>query len=133
MFADSCKTKKVYDRTLYLHPIALMILFDMQVYTIENNLEFVVTETATSLQEDKQVGRKHSTHRTGRAFDLRNRSWSHLEIKDFENYFNNKYKRYAAISGDGTPNLIVSKLHGTGPHFHVQIHSKYSLNLNLSD
>ena len=122
------KNLKSYNRVLYLHPIALLILLDMQVYCEEEGLEFLVTETVTTLEEDKDLGRLSSTHRTGRSFDLRNKSWSLWEIKKFEEVFNKKYNsKYGAITSQGNRRLIVSVPHGTGPHFHVQIDKKYSL------
>jgi hypothetical protein len=127
------KTDKAKERALEMHPIALMILFTMQVYCIENNLEFLVTDTVSTLDEDKELGRMSSTHRTGRAFDLRNKSWSLFEIKKFEKFFNDKFYDYAAVDRHGNSKLVVSVPHGSGPHFHVQIHSSYSLDIKLDD
>lgn len=125
------KTSKAYNRCLHLHPIAMLIMWDMWLYCSTNNLEFYVTETVTTVEEDAEIGRFSSTHRTGRAFDLRNSSWSLWEIKSFEKFFNEKYGNYGAIDSLGNRRLIVSIPHGTGPHFHIQVDRKFSLNLNL--
>ena len=101
-------------------------MFDMYSYFRKRDLEVVVTETVTTLEEDIAVGRVSSTHRTGRAFDLRNRSWSLMEIKKFETHFNKKYWKRAARNKEGIGRLVVSIPHGTGPHFHVQINSEFS-------
>lgn len=128
------KTDKAYNRCLCLHPIALLILWDMWGYCLENNLEFKVTETVTTLEEDAELGRLSSTHRSARAFDLRNRSWSLWEIKTFERFFNEKYReKYGAIDSAGKRRLIVSIPHGSGPHFHVQIHKDFSLDIDYKN
>lgn len=132
MIRQYFKSSKAFNRCLYLHPITLLILWDMWFYCFKNNLKFCITETATTLEEDNEVNRISSTHRTGRAFDLRNSSWDLSEIKSFENFFNEKYRHFGAIDPHGIRHLIVSKLHGTGPHFHVQIDKIFSLDLNLS-
>lgn len=134
MIKNYFKTDKIWKRSLYLHPIALMILWDMWGYCFERNLEFLVTDTVSTLEEDAEISRVSSTHRTARAFDLRNKSWSLQEIWDFERHFNDKYKdKYGAVDKYGKKHLIVSIAHGTGPHFHVQIHSKYKLNIDYKN
>lgn len=133
MLAKLFKSEKAFNRSLYMHPITLMIMWDMYHYCLSRDLEFVVTETVTTLQEDKDLGRMSSSHRTGRAFDLRNRSWDLLQIKSFESHFNKKYEKYAAMDRHGHKRLVVSIPHGSGPHFHVQIHSRYILDLNLDN
>lgn len=128
------KSDRAYNRVLFLHPIALLILWDMMIYCTDNNLEFMVTETVTTLKEDSDLGRLSSTHRSGRAFDLRNRSWSLWEIKKFENHFREKYnEKYGALTKQGNRRLIVSIPHGSGPHFHVQIAKEYAKDINYKD
>lgn len=131
MTRELFKSDRAFNRCLYLHPIALLILWDMWAYCFEHNLEFKVTETVTTLEEDMDLGRLSSTHRSARAFDLRNRSWSLWDIKRFENHFKDKYnEKYGAIDSNGKRRLIVSVKHGSGPHFHVQIDRKYSIDID---
>lgn len=131
LMKDYFKSEKAWKRSLYLHPITLMILWDMWGYCIEKNLEFKVTSTVSTIDEDIELSRVSSTHRTGRSFDLRNKSWTLQEIWDFERFFNTKYKeKYGAENRHGHKNLIVSIPHGSGPHFHIQIHKRYSLDIN---
>lgn len=114
-------------RLLSLHPILLMIMFDMKYYCEKEKLRYQVTSTLSSVEEDKKLSRKSSTHRTGRAFDLSLREWSDLEIKDFMNYFSNKYNAFAATNKEGVPSLIVRHDSGHGDHLHVQINYRYKL------
>lgn len=122
------KHEKDKIRYLYLHPAILLVLFDMKFYCYQEGMRFNVTSTVTTLEEDNKVHRKSSTHRTGRAFDLSLRGWSELEIKDFINYFNEKYKHIAAYSQlSGRNNLIIRHNSGYGDHLHVQINAKFKL------
>ena len=104
-----------------------MIMFDMQQWCIERGIEFVVTSGFTTEEEDKRVNRVHATHRTGRAFDLRSREFSVLQLRDFISYFSRKHHQYAAVNSRGEARLIVHHDSGSGIHLHIQIHSKYSM------
>lgn len=128
------KTEEVYKRSKHLHPIALAILMEMFLYCYERDLEFVVTSTVSTLEEDKELSRISSTHRSGRAFDIRKPdSWNYWDVQKFKNLFNEKYKHYGAVDKYGKSHLIVDIPHGTGPHFHVQINRIYSLDLSKED
>lgn len=133
MIREYFKSEKEYSRHLHLHPVALLVMWSMWSYCFENNLEFMVTSSVSTLAEDSNIGRVSSTHRSGRAFDLRNRSWSLWEIKKFENHFNEKFKKYGAIDSRGNRRLVVSIPHGNGPHFHVQIERKYAIDINYKN
>lgn len=115
------KHKKDIERVLYLHPIALIILFDMHSYCLKRSLPFVVTATVTTQEEDEQLNRQSSTHREGRAFDLSIQGWTTDEIDDFMLHFQKKYDEFAAKKINGEKVLIPPINHGTAPHFHVQI------------
>jgi len=119
------KKKEDHIRVFHLHPIILMIMFDMKYYCDINNMNFNVTSTMSTIEEDIELSRKSSTHRTGRAFDLSLRDWGETEIKDFKNYFNQKYKYVAATNLRGEANLVLRHNSGHGDHIHVQIHSRY--------
>ena len=115
------KHEKDLNRVLFLHPVALIILFDMFVYCSKKNLPFVVTSTVSTIEEDQKIGRRSATHREGRAFDLSVKGWSTDEIDDFMFYFQRKYREFAAKNKKGEQVLIPPINHGTAPHFHVQI------------
>jgi len=121
------KHKEDMELFFKLHPILMAIMVDMYSYCYDNNMPFIVTDTISTTQEDKELGRISSSHRTHRAADVRVRGWDNLELKDFQNYFNEKYKDVAAVSRGGDKNLFLVHNSGHGIHGHIQIHSKYSL------
>jgi hypothetical protein len=95
-------------------------------------IELVLTATRTTREEDNGLQRVSSTHRDGRAFDVRitdphsgERLLSEDFIAQFCAYFRKKYPNLGAVSGarpEGrNRNLIVYKPHGSGPHLHIQI------------
>ena len=127
------KHKKDHTRYLYLHPVILMIMFDAQNWALDNNLDFKVTSTVTTAEEDRKLSRVSSSHRQGRAFDLSCKGWSVEQINNFRTYFSRKYSSYAALSKSShQPNLVVYHNSGHGHHFHVQINSRYSKELNIA-
>lgn len=117
-----------FNRFLQLHPVALIVFFDLFYYCRLNKLPFVVTDTVTTFTEDKMIGRINAVHREFRAFDLSVSGWSQGQIATFRGYFNQKYKAIAAIaSGSQEPELIPPVEHGTAPHFHIQIRRDFNL------
>lgn len=125
------KTKTIEARSNFMNILLYEIMQDMFDYArVELGIEAVVTETVTTPEEDKSLDppRKSVSHQQGRAFDLRTAGWRLDQIKKFENHFVEKYGKHGAISPTtGQPNLIVHHQVGYGPHFHVQIHSKYTV------
>lgn len=114
-------------RLLYLHPLVISIMFDMKFYCDENKIPFIITSTVSTVDEDQEINRRSSTHRTGRAFDASLKGWSEKELIDFKKHFNNKYKHVAAVDKKGRPKFIVDHV-GTARHLHIQIHSRYARN-----
>jgi len=106
-----------------MHPIALMIMFDMIQYLVSSGVNPVITSTVSTIQEDKELGRVSLTHRTGRAFDLSIKEWPDNFTNYFVRRFKNKYGHYGAIV-NGSPSLIVDHI-GTARHLHIQINAKY--------
>jgi len=118
------------DKDLFylLHPLLIMVIGDMNLYCHDNNLPFVITETVTTLAQDKKLKRVSSSHREKRSFDSSLRGWEESEIKTFIAHFSEKYKDIAAISGSTfKPRLIVRHNSGAGDHMHFQIHSKFTI------
>lgn len=120
------KHRKDYHRFYCLHPLLIAIVADMYMWCHERNIPFIVTSTVSTVAEDKRLSRISDTHRTGRALDLRSWVFTQKQRLEFISYFNNKYKKSAAISRSGKANLVVYK---TNPeHFHIQIHKRFSTN-----
>ena len=119
------KNKTVEERWDLIHQKLQEIIKDADEFMKRSfNRELVITETATTAEEDKKVGRVHATHRDrpGRAVDIRNRDWSKNEKLAFCTYLTEIYGHLGAVSsGSKQVTLIYDKNHGTGPHFHVQI------------
>lgn len=119
------KTKKIHQRSLFMHPLVSMILIDMYWYTINHNRPFVVTSTVRTVEENERVGASHLTHVQGRAFDLSVKGWSKKFRKQFCDEFNKRYRKEAAISSSTLrPTLCVDHV-GTAAHIHVQVNRDY--------
>ena len=88
-------------------------------------IELTLTETATTKQQDDLLNRVSSTHRDGRAFDVRVRDLPEALIAQLCAHFRKKYPTLGAISKSSNyKELIVYRPHGTGAHLHVQIKRK---------
>lgn len=128
------KTQRAFLRALMLHPICIMIMGDMAFWAKKRGLPFIITETATTEDEDNAISRKHPVHRQFRGFDIRIWGWSEKDLTDFENHFESKYGEYSAVAAStGKKNLI--EIHvGTERHIHVQISIIYALTgINLEE
>lgn len=116
------KTPKAFDRCAQLHPKCLDIMSDMLDWCSTKGLPFMVTATASTLEEDHQLKRVSSTHREGRAFDLSDQGWTKELTDEFILTFGIKYSTVAAVSPTTLePLLILHHDNGNGTHFHVQI------------
>lgn len=118
------------DKELFytLHPLLIMVIADMNLYCVNNDMPFVITETITTLEQDAKLKRISSSHRTKRASDISVKGWSKDNIKNFVDHFNNKYEDIASISAsDLVRRLVVCHNSGYGNHCHIALHSKYSL------
>jgi hypothetical protein len=113
-----------------MHPVAQHIAKEMDNFCQKNfGKELVITETWTTKQEDTELERVSSTHRDGRAWDVRtwdydNNSpyFTNEEKKKLKDHFNRKYRlKFGAVTKDNVATLIVDKEHGSGPHLHCQI------------
>lgn len=118
-----------------MHPIMSLILIDMYWYCMARNMDFLVTDTVSTIEEDLEINRRHSTHREGRAFDIsvRGDGWGKKNRKEFCNHFNHKYRDHAAISSSTLkPTLCVDHV-GTAPHIHVQASRQYALKIDVKE
>ena len=114
---------------MYLHPLIAIIMFDMSLWCHTRGIDFVVTDTISSLKRDKRMGRKHSGHRDKRSIDVRSRTFSGVEQTAFTDYFNKKYESIAQISSsDLVSRLVVLHGEGDNEHFHIGLHSRFTVN-----
>jgi hypothetical protein len=121
------KNEKVKDRAEFLHYKMTQIKIEMKYYCDSYGMPFVVTETVTTADEDAKQGRSSSSHRDCRAIDLRTFHWPESFIKQFVDYFTDKYNDIGAVSfSDGKRRFIVDKSKTKQPHLHVQLDKIYS-------
>ena len=121
------KTGLINNRLFSIHPLVLMVVFDMANWCHERDIDFTLTDGLTTEVEDEKVGRKFLGHREGRCVDIRSSVFDKYQLKEFESYFNAKYKDIAAVSsGDGKRRLVVIH-NGTARHIHIQIHKSFAI------
>lgn len=116
-----------------LHPALIMIYCDMLMYAKEkHNIDLVVTETITSREQDKRLGRVSDAHQKAIAIDIRTKDIDKLIVADIVDYINIKwiYKKYHYLSGSGS-NMLAFYHTGNEEHIHLQIHQKYAKNKQL--
>lgn len=113
------KEKAEFDK---IKPNLKFILLDMASYFNANGYDFVITDLLSEVQEDKKLKRISSSHREGRAADVRVKGIPEDFIKTFEEKFEKIYRNEAAISlKTGEPNLILRHNIGAGDHLHIQV------------
>lgn len=105
-----------------LLPRAQIISEDMAKFCHDHGQEYLITDILSDETEDVALGRISNSHREGRAWDLRVRNWPLDFRKKFEEHFERKYSKWAAISKEtGKPNLIYIHDNGNGIHTHCSI------------
>lgn len=105
-----------------IHPKLQLILEDMAQFVVSRGHKFVITDLLSEELEDKKLKRVSKSHQEGRAADLRVRDWPVDFRKEFEDYFEKKYLKYAATSlKTGQANLIEIHDNGNSIHCHAQI------------
>ena len=114
---------------MFMHPLIVMVMFDMASWCNSRGISFVVTDTISTIKKDKKLGRTSDSHRTRRAFDLRSRNFSSVEQQAFIKYFNSKYDQIASVSESDLVSRLVD-FHGEGDnlHFHISLHSRFRVN-----
>jgi hypothetical protein len=113
------KEKAEFDK---VKPVLKFILLDMASYFNANGYDFVVTDLFSEIQEDRKLKRVSSSHREGRAADIRVKGIPDEFLKTFEEKFERIYMNEAAISlKTNQPNLILRHNVGAGDHLHVQV------------
>jgi hypothetical protein len=112
-----------------LHPILIMIYADLNWYAKSRHfVDLTITETISTLAEDKKLNRTSSSHRECRAIDIRTKDLDPFLISELVNYINNKteYKRFHYLSSGGQKRLAYFHI-GNAPHIHLSIHSQFGI------
>lgn len=101
---------------------AQLIAFEMGQYCSDRGQTFVITDILSEASEDAILKRVSTSHKEGRAFDIRTSEWPEEFRKEFISHFSKKFKSWAALSKETLiPTLIVYHDNGNGIHCHVQI------------
>lgn len=104
-----------------IKPELRAILNDMGRYCDLAGNRFVITDLLSSVADDARLGRVSTSHLEGRACDVSVIGWSEKFIKQFIEFFTDKYGHLGAVSkSDGKQKLIVDHV-GTARHLHIQI------------
>lgn len=126
------KNKNHFRHLLYVHPLLVVVMFDVKVYCLENNIPFKVTSIIRTPQENRALGATSTTHSDGRAFDLSTIEMikagvDEYKISELMQFFNRKYKDYAAISKSNNKRTLVVRHIGTADHLHFQLSPEYNV------
>ncbi len=107
---------------------------EMNWYFVKEGYDFIITESVTTEEEDKKVGRKSDSHRTFRAFDVRLKHIPKEKLKEFvknlKEYFNKNFGSWGARvpRSDGSVDVVLIYDHGRGDNYHIhcQVRRDYS-------
>jgi len=101
---------------------AQLIAFEMAEYCAKRNKKFIITDILSEASEDKKLKRVSTSHKEGRAFDIRTTVWSKDFREEFISHFEDRFSKWAALSKETLkPNLIEYHDNDNGIHCHVQI------------
>jgi hypothetical protein len=110
-----------------LNPILIQIYAELYNYAKEKHgINLVITDTVSTKERDKVLGRVSDSHRTFRAMDIRAKDIDAFVLQDIINYINTRwhFKKYHYMSRSGVKRLAF--LHTTNaPHIHLAIHKKF--------
>jgi hypothetical protein len=120
------KYKKDQTRFNDLPKILKEIAQDIDDWCDEMSIDWTITATWTTKEEDEKDNRISLTHRNKRAIDFVPIGWSDFDIKEFTAYYTQKYGHHGAFSkADGKQRLIIyhenNNKKGSKKHFHLQI------------
>ena len=123
--------KKEEDKMLFslLHPALIMIYTDLHLYAWEKHrVNLVITQTVSTMEQDKKLGRVSSSHREHRAIDIRTKDLPILVVNDLVSYINTRwaYKKYHYLSNSGSRRLAYFH-HGSEQHIHLAIGAQYAI------
>lgn len=87
----------------------------------------MITETMTTTEIDKALGRVSDSHSQGRAIDFRTWNLTPSQLKSLNGLLTAKYGSIGAITKLGTRQLVVYHDIGLGPHFHIQLDRSFAV------
>jgi len=124
--------KNEEDKMLFsaLHPALLMIFADLYWYALDKyNIELTVTDTISTIEEDKKLNRVSSSHRNSIAIDFSVKNIDAFQLSDLVTYINSKpeYRNYHYLSHSGVKRLAYIHDNSNGYHCHLALHSRFAL------
>ena len=116
------KTDKAHQGFLKCSPRLQEIMVDLVDYC-EKVLRVtpIFTETLTTAEVDKALGRVSVSHQQGRAFDMRTWNLTEDNLKAIAAWLRANFGNIGAFNKTGERQLVVHHDSGHGDHFHVQI------------
>jgi hypothetical protein len=113
-----------------LHPALIMIFADLYWYALDKyNIDLVITDTISTVAEDKKLKRTSSSHRNSIAIDFRANNIDAFILSDLVTYINSKpeYRIYHYLSHSGIKRLAYVHDNTNGYHCHMALHSRFAL------
>ena len=122
------KTQANYDGFAKMHPK----MQEVAKYAIDSALALgvkdpTITETKTTVELDKALGRVSSSHSEGRAIDFRTWNLTPEQLKTLAGLLNAKYGNIGAWTKLGNRQLVVHHDIGKGDHLHIQLDRTFSV------
>jgi hypothetical protein len=121
------KTEQVEKRFSNIHLTLVAMCRAMDEYCDLHGMEFMLTETRTTPEEDKALGRVSTSHAEGRAVDIRTKDWPEAFRTRFIETFTIRFGGMGAYSKDGKRNFLVYHDSGHGAHIHAQLDKTFSI------
>lgn len=116
------KEQKYEDEIKKLKKRLQIILHDIDSFLDDRGHDLVITAVLSDIEEDKKLKRVSKSHSEFRAFDFRTKGIPVKVLKELEEYLEDRYKSWAAVSADtGLPNVIFYHGDGENIHAHVQV------------
>lgn len=110
-----------------LHPALIFIISDLNLYAKEKfNIDLVITQTVSTVEQDRKLNRVSAAHRSFAAADIRTKDLDPFVVQDLIQYINSKeeYKKYRYLSKSGIKRLAYYHV-GSAEHLHIALHRKY--------
>ena len=87
MQSKNYKTKKAELRAKYLNSTVFKVMVEVIDWLEQQGYEGVITDTVSTKEEDNKLGRVSSSHREGRAFDVRTNGLPRVVINELIEHF----------------------------------------------
>ncbi len=122
------KTQANFDGFFLMHPMAQ----EIAAYMIQQALAYdvaipTITETKTSGEVDKALGRVSRSHEDGRAWDFRTWNMDTWQREEIMKHTIDKYGHLGAFNSAGVRCLLVYHNSGHGDHIHCQLDGSFKV------